>query len=85
MAKALECLENPYWGWHLVSQFVVANLRRRNGFHHRWRENVAKDVGSGKVSGLFWTHGMLWVCAQRLASGTFRGSMGRKANSFSSS
>ena len=32
-------------GWHLVSQFVVANLCRRNGFQHRWRKNFAKDAG----------------------------------------
>ena len=36
LATALECLENPYLGWHLDSQFVVANLCRRNGFQHRW-------------------------------------------------
>ena len=29
LAKALECLETACHGWHLVSQFVVANLRRR--------------------------------------------------------
>ena len=45
LAKALECLENPHWGRHLVSQFVVANLCRRSGFQHRWREEFAKDVG----------------------------------------
>ena len=39
----------------------------------------------GKASGLTWTRGMLWVCAQRLASGTFRGSMGLMTSSFSSS
>ena len=32
LAKALECLEAAYLGWHLVSQFVVANFCRRNGF-----------------------------------------------------
>ena len=25
MAKALHCLENPYQGWHLVSQLVVVS------------------------------------------------------------
>ena len=39
----------------------------------------------GKESGIFWTHGMLWVCAQRPASGMFRGSVGRMASFFSSS
>ena len=52
---------------------------RRNSFQHRWRKDFAKRCGKGpigKASGLFWTHGMLWVCAQRLASGTFRGNDG---------
>ena len=48
LAKALECLENPCWGWHLVSQLVVASLCRRNGFQHRWSKDLAKDVGSGE-------------------------------------
>ena len=47
LAKALECLENPYWGWHLVSQLVAAS--RRNGFQHRWCKDFAKDVGRGPV------------------------------------
>ena len=45
LAKALECLQNPCQGWHLVSQLVVASLCRRNGFQHRWRKDFAKDVG----------------------------------------
>ena len=45
LAQTLECLENPYHGWHLVSQFVVASLCRRNGFQHRWCKDFAKDVG----------------------------------------
>ena len=49
LAKALGCLENPYYGWHLVSQFVVANLCHRNGFQHRWCENFAKDVGRASL------------------------------------
>ena len=74
-AKALECLENPYEGWHLVSPFVVASLCRRSGFQSRWRKDFFKRCGKGpfgKASGLLWTHGMLWVCAQRPASGTKR-------------
>ena len=43
--KALKCLENPYQGWHLVSQCVVASLCRRNGLQHRRRKDFAKDVG----------------------------------------
>ena len=75
LSKALECLENPYEGWHLVSPFVVASLCRRSGFQSRWRKDFFKRCGKGpfgKASGLFWTHGMLWVCAQRPASGTKR-------------
>ena len=45
LAKALKCLENPYWGWHVISQFVVYNVCRRNGFQHRWCEKFGKDVG----------------------------------------
>ena len=55
LAKALECLENPYWGWHLVSQFDVASLCRHNGFQHRWRKDFSKRCGkgpTGKASGL---------------------------------
>ena len=55
LGKALECLENPYEGWHLVSQFVVASICRRNGFQHRWSQDFSKEVGSalfGKASGL---------------------------------
>ena len=44
---------------------------------------ICKIRGKGPVaSGLSWTHGMLWVCAQRPASGTFRGSTGRTGSSF---
>ena len=62
----LECLENPYWGWHVVSQFAVASFCRRNGFQHRWCKDFAKDVGRallGKASGLIRTHGMRCPCA----------------------
>ena len=45
LAKALESLENPFEEWHLVSQFVVASLSRRNGSQHRWCKDFAKDVG----------------------------------------
>ena len=38
-------LEQSLLGWHLVSQFIVANRSRRNGFQHRWRKDFAKDVG----------------------------------------
>ena len=34
LAKALECLENPYLG----------AFCRRNGFQHRWCKGFAKDV-----------------------------------------
>ena len=66
LAKALECLENPYWGWHLVSQFAVASFCRRNAFQHRWCKDFAKEVGTallGKASGLTRTHGMRCPCA----------------------
>ena len=69
----------PYWGWHLVSQFVVAHFCRRNGFLASLARNFCKICLKGpfgKWSGLFWTHGMFWVCAQRLPSGMFPGRMG---------
>ena len=44
LAKALECLENPTKGWHLVSQCVVASPCRRNGLQHRWCKDFAKGV-----------------------------------------
>ena len=75
----------PYLGRHLVSQFVVASLCRRSGFQHRWRNFFCKRSGkgpTGKASGLTWTRGMLLVCAQRPATGTFLGSTGRMASSF---
>ena len=49
LAKALECLDNPYQGWHLVLQCVVASLCRRNGLQHRWCKDFAKEVGWGPV------------------------------------
>ena len=60
LAKALECLENPFLGWHLVSRFVVANCCRRNGLQHRWREAFAKKMWKGlvgKASDVIWTMG----------------------------
>ena len=49
LEKALECLENPYQGWHLVSQCVVASLCRRNGLQHCWCKDFARDVGRGSL------------------------------------
>ena len=49
LAKALECLEKPYKGWHLVSQFVVASLCRRSGFQSRWRKDFCKRCGKGAI------------------------------------
>ena len=46
LAKALECLENPYLGWHVFhSLSLPASICRRNGFQHRWRKDFARDVG----------------------------------------
>ena len=43
LAKALECLETAHWGWHLVSQFVVAKaFCLRNGVQRRCCEFFAK-------------------------------------------
>ena len=56
---------------HLSSQWLSASLAQK----------FCKGR-AGKVSGLLWTHGMLWVCGQRLASGMYRGSMDRMASSF---
>ena len=51
-----------------LSAFVVAMATRIVGaifLQKMWNGPV------GKASGLFWTCGMLWVCAQRQASGMF--------------
>ena len=62
----------------LSSQWLAAFLARR------FCERCGKGP-VGKASGLTWTHGMFWVCAQHPASGTHWGSTGRVATSFSSS
>ena len=87
VAKVMECLENPFQGWYLVHSLslpsvvvavacsiVGAKILQRCG-----------KGSTGKASGLTWTHGMLWRCAQYLAPGMYQGSTGRMASSFSSS
>ena len=63
LAKALGCLENPFEGEHLVSQFVVANLCRRNGMQHRWREDLTKDVRSSLLGRRLALPGSMGRCA----------------------
>ena len=86
LEKALECLENPYQGRHLVSQCVVASPCRRNGgaasLVRRLCQRGAKGP-TGKASGLAWTLGTWCVCVHLPAIGMTRGSMGHTV-SFSS-
>ena len=63
LAIALECLDNAHNGWHLVSQFVVANFCRRNGFQHRSGKDFAKDVGRAQLWRRLALPGPMGCCA----------------------